>query len=126
MLLRLLSRDYIGAIKILATCQTDSQLSAETKWVLTQFNYSADDMHPNAHAVRLKLTLLVWETMGIGMPSKEKEELSRSTDAVKVAWDVPDDYMQYLKKISHVALECLLTKEEEQELVVSAPRKIAK
>eukprot|EP00968_Pinguiococcus_pyrenoidosus_P004845 scaffold311_cov221-Pinguiococcus_pyrenoidosus.AAC.1 len=98
--LRLFQREYVEACKILATCFTDTALTEEETWVLSQVN-NISDSHPNAVATRLKLAL--------------------TAQVRNVRWNVQEDYTAYCVKQSHVHTVCTLSLEEERHLLALFP-----
>jgi hypothetical protein len=57
LLLRLLNRSYSEAFRLIDSCVSDTQLSQEEEQILTEIGFLKDDMYPDAHACKLKLTL---------------------------------------------------------------------
>ena len=76
----------------------DVDFTAAEAWVFRQF-YNIEDKHPNAHAIRLKLSLAM--------------QFSDN----KVEWDASNEYNSYLIKLSHVSAACRLSQEEEEEIM---------
>jgi hypothetical protein len=83
-------------------CMTDTELTSEEKQVFDVLEQVADDMHPDAHACRLKMLLMT----------------SESPMAAK--WDLGRELHAYLEKQHLVSAECRLTVEEERDLLESA------
>ena len=96
-LLRLLHRAYGQAFKETEACSVDVPFTAEEAWVWGQFERTLDDAHPDAHAVRLKLSLAV--------------QYSRQSNKLK--WEQHKEVDRYMAKLAHVAAACRLTYEEE-------------
>ena len=88
------------AARLIGMCEVDVPLSHEQQFLVSLINRTASDSHPDAHACRLRLALAC---LGAGN--------------YRVAWDVLEDYSQYLKKLGAVSLACRLTDEEEQALL---------
>ena len=57
--LKLLHREYIDAYTTIVSCGTDMRLSWTEHTLLKYFRNCDDDHHPNAHACRLKLRLVL-------------------------------------------------------------------
>ena len=58
-LLRLLARQYTEAFNVVQSCEADMKLSDSEEWVLQQLEKAQTDFHPNAAAIRLKLSLVI-------------------------------------------------------------------
>ena len=98
-LLKFLNRDYESAFYLIEGCCIDTQFTAEDQWVFDQFEKTLDDLHPNAHACRLKLSVAV-------LYSKNK-----------CKWEVHQEMDRYLAKLNHVSASCRITLEEEIDLL---------
>ena len=61
-LCRFLARDYGAACAVVGTCTVDVPLTGEEKWVLGLFKRGEADCHPDAHALRIKLSLMASQT----------------------------------------------------------------
>lgn len=99
-LLYLIKLDYLSASRTIRSCVTDDELSDEMKWVLrliqrTQLDPSGD-FNPNAVALRLRIALQCCDGQLQECP-----------------WDLDLDYCEYLRKLSHVFPQCILTRTEE-------------
>jgi thiol-disulfide isomerase/thioredoxin len=101
LLLRLLNRDYDSAFRMCDSIATDSKLSPEGLQIFTALGYAAEDLHPDAHAVRLKVTLV---TMESGAP---------------FPWDLTNQLASYIAKKDHVSATCLISEQEELQLLSS-------
>ena len=99
-MLRLLSRQYVLAARIIARCHKDSALTNEEIWILSQL---PTDCHPDALACRLRLTLLCRDC---------------GTDP---AWEAEEDFKAYLSVHTHVSVACRLSESEEQRLLSYYP-----
>jgi hypothetical protein len=62
LLLRLMNRQYEDAFRLCETCMTDSDISEEELNIFEQLQFLKNDKSPNAHAVRLKLSLVTMDT----------------------------------------------------------------
>ena len=124
-LLRLLHRDYEGASELLPACATDVTFSAEEAWVANMVNRTAGeeqadgaqqapelpgsseikidapDMHPNIHALRLRLALIQQES---GQSGPLKADILKK------------DFGKYVSKLPHVAAFARLTPSEELDV----------
>lgn len=80
-------------------CVSDTPLSSEESQIFEQLGYLADDFHPDAHACRLKLSLVT-------MDSK-----------MECPWNIPAELDAYLSKLPHVSAVCRLTLTEEKVLL---------
>jgi thiol-disulfide isomerase/thioredoxin len=98
MLLRFVNRDYEGSFRLITSLCVDVDFTAAEAWVFRQI-YNIEDKHPNAHAIRLKLSLAL--------------QFSDN----KVEWDAMNEYNSYLIKLSHVSAACRLSIEEEEEIM---------
>ena len=99
LLLRLLNRDYDSAFRMCDSIATDSKLSPEGLQIFNALSYAGDDLHPDAHAVRLKITLV---TMESGAP---------------FPWDLTTELASYIAKVDHVSASCLISEQEELQLL---------
>ena len=99
--LRLLSRQYVLAARIITGCHKDSALTKEELWILSHL--PVDDCHPDALACRLRLTLLC-----------------RDCGTVP-EWKPDDDFKCYLSTHSHVRVACRLSENEERRLLSYYP-----
>jgi hypothetical protein len=113
-LLYLIKLDYLSAARTVRSCVTDDELSDEMKWVLrliqrTQLEPSGD-LNPNAVALRLRIALQCCDGQLQECP-----------------WDLDLDYYEYLRKLSHVFPQCILTRAEElmvlKQLILGSHRK---
>ncbi|MGB1593584.1 MAG: hypothetical protein ACPIOQ_12605, partial [Promethearchaeia archaeon] len=102
LLLRLLQRDYQRAFLMADSIATDAKFSEEGEKIFHALAFGNDDPHPDASAVRLKVTLV---TMGCGeaMP-----------------WDLTMELASYIQKSSHVSATCQISFEEELQLLSSS------
>mmetsp|Transcript_2150 Transcript_2150/g.2909 ORF Transcript_2150/g.2909 Transcript_2150/m.2909 type:complete len:4480 (+) Transcript_2150:77-13516(+) len=94
-LCRFLARDFSSAAAVVTTCTVDVPFSGEEAWIMGKFDRAADDQHPDAHAVRLKLSLMV------------------AFSDNKVPWEVHQEMNRYLAKLPHVSTTCRLSDDEE-------------
>ena len=97
LLLRMLNKQYREAFEMIESCYVDTPFTAEESWVFDQFSRIKDDMHPDAHASKIKLSIAV--------------SFNRST----YQWELHEELTKYIKKIEHVSSYCKLSEEEELE-----------
>jgi hypothetical protein len=112
---KLFAREYCGAARLISTCATDMKFTQEERWIMGLVLGTEKDMHPDAHACRLRLSLVC----------KDSDE--------KIPWDVKEnpgdktlhekDVEGYFQKYSHVSAACRLTMDEEYMLGIGAKRK---
>ena len=100
-MLRLLSRQYVLAARIITGCHKDSALTKEELWILSYL--PIDDCHPDALACRLRLTLLCRDC------------------GTKPEWKTDKDFECYLSTHSHVSVACRLSENEERRLLSYYP-----
>ncbi len=102
-LLRVLSRQYAEAFRLIAACQADLRFSDEEAYVACeQFEALNNDSHPDCVACKLKLSLVTMHS-GEMLP-----------------WSVGTEYATYAQKLSHVSSQCRLSVEEELLLMQTA------
>jgi hypothetical protein len=101
LLLRLLNRDYSIAFRMCDGIATDSKFSAEGTQIFHALAFASDDMHPDAHAVRLNVLLVTIES-GVTAP-----------------WDLTSELAYYIAKLPHVSADCVLSEQEELQLLSS-------
>ena len=107
---RLFHREYVAAASLLPSCETDSVLTSEEIWILSLIKGTVHDHHPDAHAVRLRMALICYESGAVPVPW-------HTTEIVGVTCVVRDDYTQYLTKYLHVASQSRMSLNEEQTLL---------
>lgn len=98
-LLRLMHRDYEIVSRLLSACSSDIELQREEAWVFDMLGRTAEDKHPDAHALRMRLALVAFES------------------GHEVPYDVSADYAEYISKLSHVSAVCRLKMDEEETLL---------
>ena len=102
MLLRFLHRDYDEVFRLADSVATDTQLNAEGLTIFNAFKRVLDDWHPDAHAGRLKISLV---TMDSGMPQP---------------WDLTKECALYIAKLDCISSSCRLALTEELQLLDSS------
>ena len=99
LLLRFLSRQYEDAFRLASTIGTDTQLSAEEEQAFKALGRSNSDCHPDAHACRLKISLVTMDA------------------PVVCPWDLTVQASRYVSKLSHISAVCRLELHEELSLL---------
>jgi hypothetical protein len=105
-LLRFLSRDYAACFRLLDACHVDTPFTAEEQHIFDQFSHGQNDMHPDAHACRLKLCLALLFSDN------------------KIEWKVQNEMAGYLDKLAHVSADCILTPQEEMDVLLNCQRNL--
>lgn len=101
LLLRFFHRDYLQVFRLADSIATDTAFSPAGLRIFHALALANDDFHPNAHACRLKISLV---TMDSG---------------VKLPWDLTLQMCRYVTKLSHVSAGCRISLEEELQLLES-------
>jgi hypothetical protein len=101
MLLRFLHRDYAEVFRLSDSIATDTKLNAEGLDIYKAYKSIKDDWHPDAHACRLKISLV---TIDSGMKSP---------------WDLTIECARHSVKLDSVSSSCRLAPEEELQLLES-------
>ena len=102
MLLRFLHRDYDEVFRLADSVATDTQLNAEGLTIFNAFTTVLDDWHPDAHAGRLKISLVTLDS-GMSQP-----------------WDLTIECSRYITKLDCVSSCCRLALSEELQLLDSS------
>jgi len=100
LMMRFASRAYREAFRMADACVTDTPLSSEEKQIFEHLGAFSDDQSPDAHAVRLKITLA---SLG-------------SRDTMHCPWDLASEYQLYHRNFARVQAACRLTIREEAAL----------
>jgi len=100
-LLRFLHRDYEDVFRLADSIATDTVLNPEGLRQFKQFNNTSDDLHPDAHACRLKITLVTIDSSN------------------PYSWDITVEFARYIVKLDNVSSNCRLSPEEELQLLES-------
>ena len=101
LLLRYLSRQYRAVVQLVDTVACDTDLTVEENNSL-QFMVNlknSEDCHPDAHACRLKISLVMLDS------------------PVALPWDLSVEMSSYVRKLQHVTANCRLSPEEELTLL---------
>ncbi|KAH8067982.1 hypothetical protein JL721_7202 [Aureococcus anophagefferens] len=101
LLLRLLKRDYAGAFRLCDSVASDVALGVDEAAIFTALGEANDDRAPEAHAVRLKVSLVTAES-GEALP-----------------WDLTTELSRYVAKLPHVGACCRLALRDELRLLES-------
>ena len=97
LLLRFLHRDYAEVFRLSQSVGTDVELSAEEAVIFSALG-DVQDAHPDAHACRLRLSIVTADS------------------PLRPGWDVTHELSRYVTKLSHVSAVCRLGHAEEQQL----------
>eukprot|EP00744_Colponema_vietnamica_P004831 GILI01007158.1.p1 GENE.GILI01007158.1~~GILI01007158.1.p1 ORF type:complete len:1056 (-),score=346.73 GILI01007158.1:456-3395(-) len=101
MLLRLLHRDYDECFRLADSIATDTNLSSEGRAIFETFSQSNNDWHPDAHACRLKISLVTIDS------------------GEKLSWDLTMESARHIVKLASVSSTCRIAPEEELQLLES-------
>ena len=101
MLLRFLHRDYNDVFRLADSVATDTNLNSEGQLLFNALGRCNDDRHPDAHACRLKISLV---TIDSGSPAP---------------WDLTIECARHVVKLDSVSSSCRLAPEEELQLLES-------
>eukprot|EP00750_Incisomonas_marina_P014138 INCI17609.11.p1 GENE.INCI17609.11~~INCI17609.11.p1 ORF type:complete len:5029 (+),score=1065.32 INCI17609.11:298-15384(+) len=99
LLLRFLNRDYSAVSSLVDSIATDTKYSPEGLAIFTELARTLDDAHPDAHACRLKISLV---TMDSPMTSP---------------WDVTAEAAKFINKVAHVSATNQIEFDEELQLL---------
>ena len=99
MLCRFLNRDYETVFRLADSIATDTKFSAEGTNFFGALKLANDDWHPDAHAIRLKTSLMTVDS------------------GVKAPWDITIQLARHSVKLDRVSANCRLTDEEELQLL---------
>ena len=99
-LIRLMHREYDNALRLCESCHVDVDFTSEESWIFSQFERTMTDCHPDAHAVRLKLSLAVMYSNN------------------SLPWELHQEVDLYLSKLARVSQCCILSAEEELDSLI--------
>lgn len=104
LLLRALQSQHHDAMQLVDSCMSDSVPSPEAAnfWALIQHLYT--EVHPNAHAIRLKLILV-----------------SQNAGYI-TTWNLEEELSNYISKLRNISTVCRLTIQEEFALLQQATK----
>ena len=94
LLINLLSRRYKEAFRLADGVCTDMELNADEQWIFDQLARSGKDLHPDAVACRLQLSVAVMYS------------------PLKLKWELTEEVDKYLTAPGHVSSDCTLTPQE--------------
>lgn len=98
MVLYFITGNYTQVFRMVESCVSED-LSAEEQQIFNQLEFLGNDVHPDAHACRLKLSVV---TVGLG-----------SESTMKCPWSIGEELEAYVRKHEYVSSACRLTTEEE-------------
>lgn len=96
MVMYFITGSYRDVFKMVESCVSE-ELSAEELQIFNQLEFLGNDMHPDAHACRLKLSAV---TVGLG-------------GEMKCPWSIEEEMIEYVRKSDFVSSACRLTPQEE-------------
>ena len=102
MLMYFITGAYSDVFRMVDSCVSE-ELSPEEQQIFNQLEFLGNDFHPDAHACRLKLSVV---TVGLGADS-----------TMKCPWSITEEMEEYVKKHGFVSSACRLTTEEEMLLL---------
>lgn len=102
MLMYFITGSYPDVFKMVESCVSE-ELSPEEQQIFNQLEFLGNDFHPDAHACRLKLSVV---TVGLGAES-----------TMRCPWSIAEEMEAYTKKHGHVSSACRLTTDEEMLLL---------
>ena len=102
MLMYFITGEYVEVFKMVESCVSE-ELSPEEQQIFNQLEFLGNDFHPDAHACRLKLSVV---TVGLG-----------SESTMKCPWSITEEMEAYVRKHGFVSSSCRLTTEEEMLLL---------
>ncbi|CUG86246.1 Hypothetical protein, putative, partial [Bodo saltans] len=101
MLLRFCNRNYAEVFRLAGSIGTDMEFTPEEAQIFGKLNFVLDS-HPDAHACRAKISLLVADS------------------PVPLSWYVPEEVSHFIWKLNHVSVNCRLHISEERRLLYVA------
>ena len=90
MLLRLLHRDYATVFRLADSIATDTSFNTEGLAIFANLHAADDDWHPDAHACRLKISLVTIDS------------------GTKCPWDLTIQCSKYITKLDSLSSSCTL------------------
>ena len=97
MVMQFLLRKYRLVFQLSDSCVSDTELSGEERQIFEHLQYLRNDVHPDAHACRLKIHLAV----------------AGCSAVMQCPWDISNELKEYVKLNRFVSAECRLTTAEE-------------
>ena len=101
LLLRFLHREYAASFRLSDAVATDTGFSGAGDAIWRNLRAASHDFHPDAHAVRMKLSLVTIDS-GSTLP-----------------WNLTSEAARYINKMSHVSAECRISRSEEFQILSS-------
>lgn len=101
MLLKLLHREYSEVFRLSDSIATDTAFNTEGLLIYNNFASANDDRHPDAHACRLKVTLMTIDS-GMDLP-----------------WDITLEAARYVAKLLRISSDCRIPIREELQILES-------
>lgn len=99
LLLRFLHRQYSEVVRLANAIATDTHFTKEEKRIFKTMRESLRDCHPDAHAARLKISLVTIDS------------------PVVAPWDLTLQMARYVTKLPHVSVTCHMEHDEELQLL---------
>merc|ERR1711871_1729103 len=101
MLLRFIHREYVDVFRLADSIATDTKFNTEGLMIFESFKEANDDCHPDAHACRLKISLVILDS------------------GMKLPWELTHQCARYALKINRISSACRLSPLEELQLMDS-------
>ena len=105
LVLRLMSRNYRDAYRLIESCVCDNVLTPQEKQIYDVIGTIKDDFHPDVHACRLKLYFVTYGC----------------SDVMPYQFSVEKELLGYVTKIRLVSSYCKLSPDEEIFLTAHVP-----
>ena len=105
LVLRLMSRNYRDAFRLIESCVCDNVLTPQEKQIYDVIGTIKDDFHPDVHACRLKLYFVTYGC----------------SDVMPYQFAVDNELVGYVTKIRLVSSYCKLSPDEEIFLTAHVP-----
>lgn len=101
MLLRFLHRDYAQVFRLADGVATDTKLNAEGQVIFNNLSAAGNDCHPDAHACRMKISLVVADS------------------DMSLPWTLTAECSRHAVKLDSVSSNCRMAPAEELQLLES-------
>ena len=105
LVLRLMSRNYRDAFRLIESCVCDNVLTPQEKQIYDVIGTIKDDFHPDVHACRLKLYFVTYGC----------------SDVMPYQFNVETELVGYVSKIRLISSYCKLSPDEEIFVINSIP-----
>jgi hypothetical protein len=105
LVLRLMSRNYRDAFRLIESCVCDSVLTPQEKQIYDVIGTIKDDFHPDVHACRLKLYFVTYGC----------------SDVMPYQFSVETELADYVSRIRLVSSYCRLSPDEEMFIINHVP-----